>query len=262
MQRAADRPAHSTSRRLALVTGATSGLGQALCELLASKGYAILATGRDEAKLKAVYPLYIAADLKDRESRKRVVNAIHQHVPDLIINNAGFGLYGDALSLTVQEQLEMVEVNVNAAFELTLEGAKALTLAKKRGTIVNISSAAAFFTYPSFAVYAASKTCVNQFSQALDIEFEPLGVRVLCACPGKIATDFQRRASHNKYTKREMFTMSAVKAARLVWKQIEAGKREYIFDWRYRLSVALSRLLPRSWVQKLLRAEILKRING
>lgn len=260
MQPAADRPAHSASRRLALVTGATSGLGQALCVLLASKGYAILATGRDEARLKSLYPFYLAADLKDRESRKPIIAAIRQHAPELIINNAGFGLYGDALSLPVQEQLEMVEVNVKAAFELALEGAKALTLAKKRGTIVNISSAAAFFTYPSFAVYAASKTCINQLSQALDIEFGPLGIRVLSSCPGKIATDFQRRASHNKYTKHEMFTMSASKAARLVWKQIEQGKREYIFDWRYRLGVALAHLFPRSSVEKLLRAEILKRI--
>jgi len=203
--------------------------------------------GRNEAQLS---PPYLCADLS--QSRQNVVAWIQEHAPDLVINCAGFGLYGDALSLDIKKQLEMLEVNANAVLELTLEAAKALVKAKKRGTIVNISSAAGFFVYPSFAVYAASKTFVNQLSQALDIEFEPYGIRVLSSCPGKIATNFQRRASQNRYTKSEPFTMSAVKAARLVWKQIEQGKREYIFDWRYRLGVLFSRILPSALLQKFL----------
>jgi short-subunit dehydrogenase len=190
--------------------------------------------------------------LSEPDARKKVVAWIHQHTPDLLINNAGFGLYGDVLQHPTKSTLEILEVNANAALELTLEAAKALRAQNKKGTILNVSSVAAFYPYPSFAIYAAAKACVNHFSQALDREFKPYGIRVLTACPGKIATSFQQRASQGRFLKHEPFTMSPQKAARLIWKQIEKQKPLYVFDWPYRLALSLTACLPKCLVQQLL----------
>lgn len=198
---------------------------------------------------------YLSSDLSCSLSRKKLSMWIHQNTPDLIINNAGFGLYGEALEHSTESQLEMLEVNGKAVLELTLEAARALQKQNKKGTILNISSVASFHPYPSFAVYGASKAFVNFVSQALDEEFKPYGIRVITACPGKIATSFQQRASQGKCLNKEPFAMSAQKAAQLILKQLERKRGLYIFDWRYRLACRLARCVPKTVVQSILRSE-------
>src|SRR5580658_2209493 len=108
--------------RLAFVSGATSGIGQATCQLLAKKGIPIIATGRNEAKLlelkqtlsNQVRIQTIQADLSKITDRQEVIALIHQCAPDLVINNAGFGLYGEALTYSTQEQVSILEVNGQA----------------------------------------------------------------------------------------------------------------------------------------------------
>ncbi len=246
----------------ALVTGATSGLGKALSQLLAAKGIPLLITGRDLSRLEAlasalpVSTICYAADLSRKEERQGLIEQIHRHVPDLIINNAGFGLYGAALRHATREQLDILEINANALLEISLESARILIAHQKRGTIVNISSAAAFFPYPTFSVYAATKAFVLHFSESFDREVAPFGLRVLCACPGQIATDFRNRAAKHHPQSRDRRTLSVEKAAQCIWRQIEKEQAIYIFDWRYRLLVSLGKLLPRRWVQARLQQEI------
>lgn len=241
--------------RLALITGASSGLGRALCHLLAQKGIRLIVTGRNPDKLEG--EIIHVADLA--KPRHELIKLIRKHVPDLVINNAGFGLYGNALSHTTKEQMDILEVNANAVLEISLEAAKAMIQAKIDGTIVNISSAAAFFPYPTLAVYAASKAFVGSFSEAFDMELEAHGIRILCSYPGPIATEFAARASKHKVEHGSSSAMSPEKAAEYVWKQIEFGKREYIFDWRTRWSVYLARLFPKCAVKRVLRLLIAKR---
>lgn len=253
--------------RLALVTGACSGLGLALCRLLASKNIPLFITARDPKKLSAlaqeVQPqITYVADLGDRKSRHGLVETIQHHAPDLIINNAGFGLYGDALLHTTFEQLEILEVNGSALLEITLEGARALKQKKKRGTILNVSSAAAFFTYPTFSVYAASKAFVNQFSQAFDAEMSPYGIRILTVCPGQIDTSFRERASKGHPQKSDAFTMKVEDVAEMIWNQIEKGKSLSVIDWRYRLATALGRFcVPKGIVRWAARRAISERFS-
>lgn len=247
--------------RLALVTGASSGIGEALCKLLASREIALVITARSKEKLEAIakelqVPVVChTADLSKPESRKTLIALIHELKPDLIINNGGFGLYGDALKHTTQEQMEILEVNGNALLEISLESARVLAQEKMRGTIMNISSAAAFFVYPTFAVYASAKAFVLQFSRSFDAEMSPLGIRVLCSCPGQIETHFSERASKGESRKKNKnHTMSVEKAAELIWDQIERQKSFEVIDSTYKWMTFLARFfIPQKLLQILLK---------
>jgi uncharacterized protein len=251
--------------RLALITGASSGLGKALCYALAKHGIPLILVARDQEKLKKValdLPSSAhlhQADLTNAEDRKELIKLIRHRQPDLVINNAGFGLYGPTLSHPVSELKEMVEVNIHALMELSIESARALLKEGKRGIIFNISSAASFFSTPSFCLYAATKAFVNRFSEGLDDELRPQGIRILTVCPGQIDTDFRKRASGNYPQEKDKITMSPERAAELILKQIKKGKTLSIIDWRYRLLVPLARLLPERLAATMMKRRIDKR---
>lgn len=255
--------------QLALVTGATSGIGKALCYLLAEQRIALIASGRSMERLlelkealdSKVNVEVIACDLANGQERKGLIRKICDRVPDLIINNAGFGLYGEALSYDSAEQISILDVNGKATLELTIESARALISRNKPGVILNVSSAAAFQIFPAFAVYSAAKAFVNHFSQSLDFEFRPHGVRVLVACPGIVDTRFQARASDNVDFPNEIAPMSADKVSKLIWKQIQSQSPLEIMDWKYRVLTALSKLIPKSWIAARLSKNILARIK-
>ncbi len=253
--------------KLALITGASSGLGKALAQKLAAQGIPLLLTARDTERLLEVQkqvnvPVTLhAADLAKHEQRQGLISLMREKGPDLIINCAGFGLYGEVLSHTTAESLEMIEVNVQALVEISIEGARILKAQNDKGTIVNIASAAAFLTYPTFCIYAATKAFVNQFSQGLDAELSPAGIRVLSSCPGQIETDFQRRASKGFYQKKAFWAMSVEKAAQLIWQQIEQGRSQYTFDWRSKVAITLLGLFPRKFRHLILRMSIQGRIK-
>ena len=203
-----------------------------------------------------------AADLSVPNERLALLTEISKRKPDLVINSAGFGLYGEALSHSLGEQSKMLEVNALALTEITLETARSLIEEKKAGVIMNISSAAGFFSTPSFSIYSASKAYVTHFSKSFDAEVKKHGIRILVSCPGQIKTPFRERASSGLNKNQEGFeAMSVEKAARLILKQIEGKKALQIIDFRYSAIVFIARfLLPKSLVQKWMQAEIEKRI--
>lgn len=257
-----------TAFQLALVTGASSGIGRACCQLLASKGISLLITGRNKTALEALKEdLHnitnvdiIIADLQHPEERQILVDAIQAQKPDLIINNAGFGLYGDALAYNTAEQLAILEVDCAAVLEMTLEGARTMIAHGVKGTIVNVSSAAAFYLYPGFAIYAASKAFVNAFSTSFNLEVNAHGIYVLTSCPGMVDTDFFHKAGAEEGAQRgPAEVMSPESVAAHIWKQIEQCKPLSIINWKYRLLTWVSRLLPKKWIAKGLYAAMKKR---
>jgi len=171
-------------------------------------------------------------DLTKIEDRKILVEKIHKEVPDLIINCAGIGLYGDALTHETKKQMEIFETNSEAVFETTLEGSRALISNKSKGVILNISSLSGFLIYPSFSIYAASKAFVTQFSRSLDYEVKAHNLRVLVACPGRINSSFLKRASGSDEDLNSWFAMSPKYAAKKLLKQIEERKQMSLFDWK------------------------------
>jgi short-subunit dehydrogenase len=252
---------------LALITGASSGIGSALAHLLASKGIGLILSGRDKARLEEVAKqtgakLSIEADLRKEEGRTKVIEIIRTHVPDLIINNAGFGAYGGALSIPLKEQIEMIDVNITALLECTLEGARALIQKKKKGVILNVSSVAGEYPTPGMSVYGATKAFVTSFSRALNTEFKPYGVDVLVSCPGMVVTDFANRAAKKPVVQKGAPAMTAEFAALEIWKQIEKKKEKHIFNSLYRLISWLAKfLVPTTLVKKVMWKRINDRIS-
>jgi len=247
---------------LALVTGASSGLGRELCLLLAKKGVRIIASARNFEKLRELAlelpesTLLHPADLSDPASRKTLIALIRQMAPDVLINSAGFGLYGDILSHSIEEELKMIHVNLEAAIELSVEAAKSLKEKKKEGVILNVSSAAAAFIYPSFALYAATKAALLHFSQSFDTEMRPFGIRILTALPGKFDSDFRLKAG-GKRKKKEAFCMPTRTVAQAILEQIQKKQKVRIIDLRYKLLLFVGRhLLPQWFVEKILRSAI------
>lgn len=259
------------SYQLALVTGASSGIGEAVCELLAEKGISLIMTGRDEKRLaegksklqSQVSVQTYSLNLSQPEERRKLIRIIHEQAPDLVINNAGCGLYGEVLTYSLDEQMNIFKLNAEAVLELTIEAARALVSNNKKGTILNVSSAASFYDFPEFAVYASSKAFVNQFSKSFDFEMQPYGIRVLSFCPGMVATRFKERAeggySEDKNENR-WGVMTAQFAAQKLFEQIQTGQRLKIVDWRYCFSTVLSYLLPKQWLARRLQKSIQSRI--
>ena len=250
--------------KCALITGATGGLGKALCTALSAHHIPLILVARDAnkldqlaAQLPGVKKTY-AVNLTLAQERKEFLAHLREQTPDLIVNNAGMGAYGPALQYPTSKHLEITELNIQATLEITLEGARALLEADKQGTIVNISSAAAFFAYPTHCVYAASKSFINQFSQGLNHELRSKAIHVLASCPGQIDTPFSWHASAGHPPRKKGFlTLSPDTAARCIIKQIENNRPLEIIDWRYKCLVRLGQILPQKWMMRLLQDSLI-----
>ena len=253
-------------KKCALITGASSGIGEVLARLLAAKGYALILTGRDQQRLeKIAHELkaqsWIVADLQKPAQRQEIVTLIREELPELVVNNAGFGIYGDALSIPVSDQLSILEVNAAAPLEFTLEAVRAWALAGKKGIVMNISSVAGEYPCPGMSVYGASKSFITNVSCALNSELNSKGIYVLASCPGMIATDFVNRAAGKPIHLKQGLIMTATYAAEQIWRQIEERQEKHIFNWQYRLgSMFATRFMPSSWVKKIIWNRIKQRL--
>lgn len=252
----------SVNFRLALVTGATSGLGEELSSLLSQKNIPLLLTGRDEKRLKEAALRFHAGSmpLDLRQDRGPLLSWIRENKPDLVINCAGFGLYGPVLIHDKQSQIDLLEVNAAAAMEISIEVAKALLASEMEGTILNVSSVAGELSIPMMAVYAASKAFITSFSRSFDAEMKPFRIRILASLPGPIATPFAQRASFGRFTDRPSFTtLTPARAAQLIWRQIETKKSTQIIGFSMRAILALTQLIPRALVERVLQNNLAKR---
>jgi len=246
---------------LALITGATGGLGKSLAKSLSKRGYRLILSGKDEKSLRELAKdhdaEWVVCDLS--KDLSPLYRAIEKNKPDLLINNAGLGFYGTFESLPQQE--EMLDVNSKAPVSLAMSFISVLKKEKKTGILLNVSSAAGYFSFPYFATYAASKSFLRSFSEAIDYELKDSGIRVLVAMLGQVDTPFRERASLGQFSKRDSSVIDVEKAACALVNQIDKKKGLLIIDWRYRILVFLSRLLPKLWLYPILSRSILRRIS-
>ena len=250
--------------RLALITGATSGLGEELCSLLSEKKIPLFLTGRDDKRLKSAANRYgaDAMPLDLRSSRKPLLDWIRQHKPDLVINNAGYTFYGPVLMHSTEIQMDILEVNGNAAIEISIEAARSLYEQKKEGIVLNVSSAAGELPFPTMAIYAASKSLLTSFSKSFDTEMKPYGIRILAAIPGQIATPFATLASKGRFSQSPSWsTLHPRRVAEKIWHQIETKKAVQIIDFRTKAVLALAKIAPRTLVDRLLQNNLAKRYS-
>lgn len=244
---------------LAFISGATSGLGKELAFRLARQKIPLLLTAKDEEELfflqkelsSLTKVMICPADLTNSCDMQRLLEQISLYTPDLIINAAGMGLYGNALSFPLLKQRMMIHVNIDATFQITYAAATALRFAGKKGTIIQIGSMAAHFLYPRFALYAATKRCIEDLSLSLNEELKPFGIRVLIAVPGRFASPFLRK-SQREIRDSSWSMIPLAKVATLVLKQVEKQQTRMVIDFRYKLLYALSKLVSKRFLSKYL----------
>jgi short-subunit dehydrogenase len=259
------------TRPVTLITGASAGIGAELARVFSGHGHELVLVARREQQLKALAdeiaaagnprPTVLAIDLARPEAIRRIARELLERAlePQYVINNAGFGLLGDAAILSRAEQLAMIDVNVRALTELSLTWIDALT--RQRGGILNVASVAGFLPGPGMAVYYASKAYVVSFSEALHQELAPTGVRVSALCPGPVPTEFQARAGIVEGARPRLFTLSAERVARAGYDGLMQGRRLVVPGAGNRIVANLCRLLPRGSLLALVEARQRKRVR-
>ncbi len=187
-----------TTQKRVLVTGASEGIGRAFARRLAAEGYAVTATARNESRLKELITelgsdihTYLPADLATREGIGAVAETLDAGRFNLLVNNAGFGVYGDFHETELPRLKTMTRLNCDALVALSHAFLKQ---AEKGDALINVSSALAFMPMPSFAVYAATKAFVTSFTESLWYEQKARGLYVMGLCPGATATHFHHQA--------------------------------------------------------------------
>lgn len=188
----------------ALVTGASSGIGRSFAVYLASLGYELILVGKDKEKLEElqkslkVESKVIIADLSDITKVKELYVMTRNENIDILINNAGFGLFGKFYETDINREMEMINVNVEAVHLLTKLFLRDMQK-KNSGYILNVASSAAFGPGPLMATYYATKAYVNNLTEAINEELrrEDSNVFVCSLCPGPVDTNFNNVAGVN-----------------------------------------------------------------
>lgn len=193
-------------RPRALITGASSGLGETFARQLARRGHDFVLVARRKDRLESLAAELsekhnaasevIQADLTSEDGIAAVAERLQKGDIELLVNNAGFGTRGEFARLPLEREIEMLDLNVRTLVRLT-HVALGPMLERGSGGILNIASTAAFQPVPFMATYAATKAFVLQFSEAVHEEVKPHGVKVTCLCPGPVRTEFQQVAGVN-----------------------------------------------------------------
>ncbi len=247
------------SGKTALITGASSGIGDQMARQLAAMGCNLILVARRTDRLDAlarelrtVTVDVITADLADPQAADAVyeqTRALGRQV-DILINNAGFGFQKSMLALPMREQFGMVDVNVRSLLVLT-QSFTALMVQRGQGWVLNVSSVSAWFPIPGMATYAASKAAVLHLSRALHEELKPSGVIVTALCPGGTRTEFSSLAREKMDPDLEKAMMPADRVAAAGLQGLMAGKAVVVPGALYKLMVAVTRFLPGVWVTRL-----------
>jgi hypothetical protein len=237
-----------------LITGASAGIGADLARVFAAHGHELVLVARRQDRLDALAdeiaatgrprPVVMAADLAQRDAVVRIRGQLLllDLEPEIIVNNAGFGLVGPAATLSRDEQLGMIDLNVRALTEISLTFVD--SLARHRGGILNVASVAAFLPGTNMAVYYASKAFVLSFSEALHRELSSRGIRVTALCPGPVRTEFQARSGMRMSRSMNLITLPADRVAQVGYRGFMRGKRVVIPGLANKIAVFFLRLIP------------------
>ncbi|OBG41531.1 SDR family oxidoreductase [Mycobacterium sp. E3198] len=237
---------------LAVITGASSGLGAIFADQLAQRGHSLVLAGRDESRLRAVAQRInqnvelVVGDLGTNQGTTDLIDHLANRDVDVLVNNAGVGTYGPFAEIDADREHELVGVNVDALVRLTHAVLPGM-LARGRGGILNVASTIAFQPGPYQATYGASKAFVLSLSQALWAETRGSGVTVTALCPGPTRTGFVGAlgsdVSHTAIYK-HLAEPEPVVAAGL--KALARGKAVAVPGWRNRFTSTFSHVMPGS----------------
>ena len=240
-----------------LITGASSGIGEAFARKLAAQGHDLVLVARSEDKLIAlcnelgrsqnIRAQYVAMDLSEPDAPARLLEeTVKRNLEiDLLINNAGFGSMGDFAKLDLETELKMIDLNVRSLVELTHRFLAPMR-ERKRGSIINVASTAGFQGVPFMTTYAATKAFVLSFSEGLWEENRTHGIKVMALCPGVTDTNFFAASHMQRPPARTSQTVDEVVETAL--RALKRGKSSVVSGWLNLFMVESERLVPRSLV--------------
>jgi uncharacterized protein len=242
---------------IALITGASSGIGLELAKLFARESHDLALVARSHEKLKliaedlqqtyGVQVKYYAKDLSISSTPEEIFEALQSEGGniDVLVNNAGFGWRGEFAQMELSDIMEMIQVNITSLTHLTrlfLPG----MVSRKRGKILQVASTAAFQPGPMMAIYYASKAYVLSFSEALSEELNGTGITVTAFCPGPTATNFGQRAGFsNEKILGGILSMNSRAVALDGYKGLMKGKPLVISGWKNWAGMQFVRFMPR-----------------
>src|SRR5215207_929918 len=242
-----------------LITGASSGIGAAFARKLAARGRNVFLVARSEDKLIAlcnelgrltsIRAQYLALDLQQPGAGAQLLEETNKRglEIEMLINNAGFGSMGDFVKLDLDRELQIIQLNVRALVDLTHRFLGPMR-ERKRGTIINVASTAAFQAVPFMATYAATNAFVLSFSEALAEENRVNGIHVMALCPGVTETNFFEASKIDRPPMRTIQTPEEVVDTAL--RAIGRQKSTVISGWTNWFTIEAERFVPRSMVTK------------
>lgn len=251
-----------------LITGASAGIGEAFAKRFAQDGWNVVLLARSADKLQAlartlesesrIKTFVITIDLTDRRACRKVYEEIKAEgiLLEGVVNNAGSGVGGKFIEAPLDRYLAMIDLNVRALLELTHLFLGEM-IDRKRGFILNVSSTAAFQPLPYSSVYAATKSFVTSFTEALWLETKGTGVRVLNLCPGLTKTNFGTTAGMRDFYV-DPLAEKPEQVVETAFRALKGNSPTVLSGWLNRLLAFTIRLTPHRilleltfWVQKL-----------
>jgi len=250
------------SGKWALVTGASAGIGTALAEELARGGTNLALTARRRERLEELAQKLVAAhkiqtkifvaDLAEADAPEKIFQFTSEQgiEVELLINNAGFGAYGEFHTVETRRLLEMVQVNCSAVVHLTRLYLPEM-VARRRGDVLILASTASFQSVPYISTYAATKAFDLLFAEGLAEEMKPHGIRVCALCPGSTESEFADVAGQTHIAATRANRETAEKVARTGLRALASGKSYVISGLGNYLGVLGQRLVPRRFVARI-----------
>jgi short-subunit dehydrogenase len=243
--------------KVALITGASAGLGVEFARQLSAKGHRLVLAARRKDRLEALAEELgnaraIAIDLSKPNAAAKLVADLDAHgeTIDILVNNAGFGLIGRFAKLDAARLRELIDLNVGTLADLCRAVAPAM-IERKSGAILNVASTAAFQPGPKMAVYFATKAFVLSLTEALHEELKGHGIKVSCLCPGPTRTEFGEVAGFGGNGLFDRVAMNAAEVVETGLEGLEKNKAVVVPGFVNKVTAGSGRFAPRSVVRKI-----------
>ena len=258
----------TSMKEIALITGASSGIGYEIAKLFAADKTDLLIVARNEKKLLEIKNEFeeqfkivvftVTADLSSNEGIQTVYDAVNTNklIVSYLVNNAGFGDYGAFIDRSMEKFKEMIQLNIVSLTELSYHFGKEM-VKRRKGRILNVASMAGLQPDPNFAVYGATKAYVISVSEAIHKEFENTGVSVTVLSPGATASNFMDRADMNNAKLYASGVMTSLEVAREGYNGMMKGKLHVIPGFKNKILGFFSGIMPPGKLRLIVAAKIM-----
>jgi short-subunit dehydrogenase len=244
-------------KKVALITGASAGLGVEFARQLSKRGHRLVLAARRKERLEELAnelgnARAVSIDLSKSNAAAKLIADLDANgeTVDLLVNNAGFGLIGRFAELDAKRQRQMIDLNVGTLTDLCRAVAPGM-IARKSGAILNVASTAAFQPGPKMAVYFATKAFVLSLTEALHEELKPHGIKVSCLCPGPTRTEFGDVAGFGGNGMFDRVAMNAREVVEAGLKGLNSNRAVVVTGWVNKIGAASTRFAPRAIVRKI-----------